>query len=181
MGRRRTTTIVGALVLLALVPLTLAACSSSSSDSAPPKHEDPLLRAKVFCSPRAQREIGTSLGAMPERVTDVEQSKTVSSCRYVFADGSLAISMKRFATVAAARDSFDAQARRRGRRPESPMLGEGFETNMTTDGSIVVRSGRDLFDVDAAALPPQFGNPPQDRSLIALAAAVTVIGHWKPG
>jgi hypothetical protein len=61
------------------------------------------------------------------------------------------------------------------------MLGEELEAFVTTDGSMVVRKDRDVLEVDVEHLPAQFGRPPQAHSVIALAVAVTTIGHWVPG
>jgi hypothetical protein len=178
-GRRVTIPILGGLVVLAL-----AACDSSSSTSSPTTstaaHEEEGS-PRVFCTERVENEIGTSLGVAPVRVTQPRRTKREYSCRYEFADGSMALSVIRYPTVAAAQAYTADAARTRGRRPEAPGLGEGLEALVTTDGSMIVRDQRDVLEVDVAALPPEFGQPPQPRSVIALATAVTIIGHWKPG
>lgn len=175
-GRRVTIPIVGVLIVIGI-----AACDSSSSSSAPPKARDPEPLARQFCNRRAQGEIGTSLGVAPEHVTVGRLARHVYSCRYVFPDGAIALSVRGFPDATAAKRYFRAQAARRGRRPEAPMLGEGLGAFVTTDGSMIVRKGRDVLDVDVSGLPSQFGAPPQDPSVVALAVAVTIIGHWVPG
>ena len=175
-GRRVTIPIVAVLVVIGIT-----ACDSSSSSSTPPPARDPEPLARQFCNRRAQGEIGTSLGVAPEHVTEGHLARHVYSCRYVFPDGAIALSVRGFGDATAAKRYFRTLAARRGRRPESPMLGEGLDAFITTDGSMIVRKGRDVLDVDVSGLPSQFGAPPQDRPIVALAVAVTILGHWEPG
>jgi hypothetical protein len=175
-GRRVTILIVAVLVVFGV-----AACDSSSSSSSPPPARDPEPLARLFCNRRAQDEIGTSLGVAPEHVTEGRLARRVYSCRYVFPDGAIALSVRGFPDTTAAKRYFRTLAARRGRRPEAPMLGEGLGAFITTDGSMIVRKGPDVLDVDVSGLPSRFGAPPQERSIVALAVAVTIIGHWEPG
>ena len=122
-----------------------------------------------------------SLGVTPERVTAPSTSDHSYSCRYIYSNGAIALSVERFATAAAATEHTAQIAQRRGRRPEPPQLGEGFDAFMTTDGSVVIRKGRDVLDVDVGSIPAPFGNPPQEKSVIARAIATTIVGHWSPG
>jgi hypothetical protein len=52
---------------------------------------------------------------------------------------------------------------------------------VTTKGSTVVRDHRDVLEVDVSAISPDFGRPSQPASVISLAVAVTILGHWVPG
>lgn len=175
-GRRVTILIVGVLIVIGI-----AACDSSSSSSSPPKPRDPEPLARQFCNQRAHGEIGTSLGVGPEHVTEGRLARHVYSCRYVFPDGAITLSVRGFPDAAAAQRYSGTLAARLGQRPEAPMLGEGLGAFLTTDGSMIVRKGPDVLQVDVSGLPSQFGAPPQDRSVVALAVAVTIMGHWEPG
>ena len=63
-----------------------------------------------------------------------------------------------------------------GKRPEVVSFGEG--AFITTNGSVIVRKDFKVLDVDVSKLPQQFGDPPQDRSNIALSIAATVMSCW---
>ncbi len=178
----RSVFVIGLLVVTALSACDSSGSSgSSASTTSRPVSRDPALRARVFCNRSLQREITASIGVAPTRVTKARLADHMYSCRYEFAGATIALSLKGFPDATAARHYFDEQARLRGRRPEPPMLGEGMRAFVTTDGSMIVRKGADILDVDAHTLPPQFGDPPQDRALVSLAVAVTIIGHWVPG
>jgi hypothetical protein len=170
------------LVAVATVVLAVLASGCASSDaSEPPPGRDPVARSRQFCAPQAQREISESLGTTPVRVTRVRFSDHVYSCRYVYRQGAISLMVTGFPTEHAAKQYADALARRRGRRPEPPAFGEEIAAFVTTDGSIVVRKNADVLVVDMAAMPESFGQPPQTRSVIAKAVAVTILGHWVPG
>lgn len=157
----------------------LAACSSGSLAMA--NRADPVPAAQRFCTARAQHEIARSLGVAPLRVSAPVLRDHHFGCRYEFPDGAIAVGVTGHRDARAARAQLAWIARTRGRRPEPPMLGEDLEAFVTTDGSTIVRAERDVLDVDVSSLPPRFGRPPQSPSVIALAVAVTVLGHWVPG
>jgi hypothetical protein len=167
--------VVGAVLALSTF---VAGCSSSSTASGPGPRPP---SARQFCNARARREVSTSLGVPMTRVPRARATKTRYACTYEFRDGSIGVSVTKLPSDAAARARFEAIARERGRRPEPPMLGEELEAFVTTNGSMIVRKDDQILDVDVAQLPPRFGRPPQARSVIALAVAVTTLGHWVPG
>ncbi len=167
--------IAGAVFVLAA---TAAGCSSSSLQSEPAPRRP---SARQFCNGRARREVSTSLGVSMLRVPRPHINARSYACTYDFGGGSIGMSVTKFATDADARARLEAIARQRGRRPEPPMLGEELEAFVTTNGSMIVRKDHEVLDVDVAHLPSQFGRPPQAHSVIALAVAVTTIGHWVPG
>jgi hypothetical protein len=176
-GVGRRSVVVGVAVGVAAV-LAVAGCSSSGgSDQAAPRPPS----ARQFCNARARREVSTSLGVPMLRTPEAHADAHRYECTYEFERGRIGMSVTKFANEREARARHTAIARERGRRPEPPMLGEELEAFVTTDGSMVVRKDRDVLEVDVAGLPEPFGRPPQARSVIALAVAVTTIGHWVPG
>ncbi len=128
-----------------------------------------------------EREIAISLGVAPSVVTRPRVTSRVYACRYRYRDGAIALSVRRFPDTDAAARYAAGLRRRRGQRPEPPELGDGLEAFMTNDGSVVVRKAREVLDVDVAALPQDFGEPPQPTNVVALAVATTIVGHWSPG
>jgi hypothetical protein len=148
------------------------------SGAAPDRRADRAPSARWLCDSRARREVSQSVGT-EVRITPPRHVRRMS-CTYALPAGTIAVSISGHRTVAGAREELDAIARRRGRRPESPMFGEGLQAFMTTDGSVIVRHGRDVLDVDAARLPPQFGQPAQSAPVVARAVAGTIVSRWVP-
>ncbi len=158
--------------------VAVAGCfSSGAASKAGPRPPS----ARQFCNERARREVSISVGVPMVRTPRPHENAHSYACTYEFTDGRIGVSVAKLASVADARARFEAIARERGRRPEPPMLGEELEAFVTTNGTIIVRKDNEILDVDVAHLPSQFGRPPQARSVIALAVAVTTIGHWVPG
>jgi hypothetical protein len=168
--------------LVAVVALSAGVfgCDSSSADARHPGR-DPAPAARLFCGPRAKREISTSLGIRPTRVSEPTLEKHRFSCHYLYPEGVIGLSVQGFPDGAAASRYVDRLGRQHGRRPEPPQLGESLSAFVTTDGSIVVRNRRDVLEVDVTALPADFGRPSQPASVVSLAVAVTILGHWVPG
>jgi hypothetical protein len=162
--------------LLAAV-LCVAGCSSSGTTN----RTVPRPSARQFCNARARREVSTSLGVRMLTTPKAHADEHRYACTYEFADGAIDMSVTKLTSERDAKARLAAIARERGRRPEPPMLGEEMEAFVTTDGSMVVRKDREVLEVDVGRLPKEFGQPPQARSVIALAVAVTTIGHWVPG
>lgn len=169
-----------ATALIAVVACGVSGCTSAESTRHAAK-PDPPAAATRFCSSGGAREISTSLGLTPEHVTPPRRTGHAYACRFVYPNGAIRVSFRRFPTAPAAAREVQAIAVRRGRRPEPPAFGEELHAMVTTDGSTIVRKARDVLDVDVGGLPAQFGSPPQAASVISLAVAVTIIGHWSPG
>jgi hypothetical protein len=158
--------------------VAVAGCASSGANG------DALPRppsARQFCNARARREVSTSLGVSMVQTPRAHADEHRYACTYAFAGGRIEMSVSKLASEQAARARLVTIAQARGRRPEPPMLGEELEAFVTTDGSMVVRKDRQILEVDVRGLPEQFGRPRQARSVIALAVAVTTLGHWVPG
>lgn len=129
----------------------------------------------MICSVEAQTDIASSIG-LKATVSTPTWVNDVYSCKYAYPNGTITLSVKEFASAAETSTEYKADATRLGRRPEIVSFGEG--AFITTNGSVIVRKDFKVLDIDVSALPPQFGEPPQDRSNIALSVAATVMSCW---
>jgi hypothetical protein len=159
------------------VVVLIGALGCSGSDAVPEMHAA-RAPARWLCDSRARREISQSLGAEVRIGTPRRQARR-TSCTYTLPTGTITVSVTRHRTPAGAREQLAAITRERGRRPEPPMFGEGLRAFATTDGSVVVRRGDAVLDVDAAQLP-RFGQPAQSPATAARAVAGTLLTRWVP-
>ena len=165
--------------------LAVAGCGSSSSTSSGatttakpaghPAGAQPSDSAKMICSSEAQTEIAASIGvkAAVSKPTWVDD---VYACKYVYPKGTITLSVKELNTKTQTTSVYNAFATKLGKRPEVVSFGEG--AFITTNGSVVVRKDFKVLNIDVTGLPQQFGQPPQDRSNIALSIAATVMSCW---
>ena len=173
------------IVVGGVAALTLAACSSSSSTPSArtsatiskPAGKNPSISAKMVCAPEAQAEMAQSLGVQPVQVTAPTWVDHLYSCRYVYPDGSFALSVKELSSTAETTAYYDGLGAQLGRRPDRIALGQG--AFLTTNGSLVVRKNYKVMLVDASQLPAQFGQPPQAPSDVALSVAAIIMTCWK--
>jgi len=175
---------VSGALLVAVVVLT--GCGSTSSASHAPSTvasraaeavgDNPSESAKMVCAAEAQSDIAGSLGVTPTQVTSPTWTDRVYACDYVYPGGKIALSVKELASASATATYFEEMGSRLGKRPDPPQLGDG--AFVTTDGSVVVRKDYKVLEVDISHLPMQFGDPPQDRSSVAVSVATTVMGCW---
>ena len=129
----------------------------------------------MICSVEAQTDIASSIG-LKATVSTPTWVNDVYACKYVYPTGTITLSVKELDSAAQTSAEYKADATRLGRRPEIVSFGEG--AFITTNGSVIVRKDFKVLDVDVSALPQQFGEPPQDRSNIALSVAATVMSCW---
>jgi hypothetical protein len=180
----------GALVV---VMVALAGCAGSSSDSAPvpkrpqqPEHvvaaaaqpagTRPSESAKMVCAHEAQSDIAGVLGVKPTKVTLPTWVDHLYSCRYVYPDGVMTLSVRELDSAADTTSYFDGLATTMGRRPDNLPIGEG--AFITTDGSVVVRKDYKVLTVDASQLPAAFGTLALVPTDVSTAVAMTVLGCW---
>ena len=129
----------------------------------------------MICSTEAQTDIAASLGvkATVSKPTWVDD---VYACKYAYPNGTFTMSVKELTDTAATTATYTAYATKLGKRPEVVSFGEG--AFITTNGSVIVRKDFKVLNVDVTRLPQQFGQPPQDRSNIALSIAAVVMSCW---
>jgi hypothetical protein len=170
---------------LALV--TFVGCSSSSSSQSArttgtydqPATPNPSVSAKMVCEAEVQAEIASSLGEQPTQVTTPTwvQADHLYSCRYVYPEGSFALSVKEMSSTAETTAYYNGLGTQFGRRPDRIALGQG--AFLTTNGSLVVRKNWKVMFVDVSQVPAQFGQPPQAPSDVALSIAAVIMTCWK--
>ena len=173
------------IVVAGVAALTLAACSSSSSTPSArtsatiskPAGKNPSISAKMVCAPEAQAEMAQSLGVQPVQVTAPTWVDHLYSCRYVYPDGSFALSVKELSSTAETTAYYDGLGAQLGRRPDRIALGQG--AYLTANGSLVVRKNYKVMLVDVSQLPAQFGNPAQAPPDTALSIAAIIMTCWK--
>lgn len=130
----------------------------------------------MICAPEAQREISTALGARMIRPPAPTWMDHRYSCAYIFANGTLDLSVKQLRNAASARRYVASLATRLGRRQRLAGLGQGAFT--TANDSVVVSKDNEVLVVDAQGLPARFGVPPEMRKNVAVSVAVTIMGCW---
>ena len=98
------------------------------------------------------------------------------SCRYVYANGAIALSVKELGTKAATVSYVSSLGRIAGRRADKLPLGQG--AFWTTNGSVVVRKDTKVLLVDAANLPPTLGRWSLNPAAVADTVATAIMGCW---
>jgi hypothetical protein len=170
--------------LLLVGGLAIAGCGSSSSNGSGattteagghPAGTQPSASSKMICQKEAQIDIASSLG-LKATVSTPTWIDDVYSCKYVYPDGTVTLSVKELLNAQQTTAAYKAFGTKLGKRPEIVSFGEG--AFITTNGSVIVRKDFKVLDVDVSKLPQQFGEPTQDRSNIALSIAATVMSCW---
>jgi hypothetical protein len=171
--------------LVLVLALGLAGCGSGSGSQAQtaatslskPAGANPSISSKMVCTPQTQSDVQQSLGVQPTQVTTPTWVNHLYTCRYVYPNGSFALSVKELSSTAETNGYYDQQAGQLGRRPDRIALGQG--AFLTTGGSLIVRKNYKVMTVDTSQLPAQFGNPPQVPSDVALSVAAIIMTCWK--
>ena len=171
----------------ALLATVLTGCASSQAAepaaSTPPPTlvsrlaEGPSDAAHLVCTTTADNEITGALGIDTTKPLAPTWKDHLYSCRYVFADGSMLLSVKDLGSAAATTSWFDGL---RDAAPGStPLSGMGDGAFQRADGSVVVRKDQAVLVVDVTALPANVGKPVRPRAVAARTVAQTVLICWK--
>ena len=172
---------VGLVALAASSPGAWGSVGMEAGAASQPAGIDPSAQAKMVCAPDAQSEIGASLGVQPVQVTTPTWIDHVYSCRYIFANGVIVLSVKELPNASATRRYFNGLGRRLGRRPQ-PLL-RGQAAFFTTNFSVIVRKDFKVLNVDVSRVPAQFGDPTLalDPAQVALNVTGTILKCWPGG
>ena len=166
--------------------ITLVGCGSSSTPqsartaaavASKPAGKNPSISSKMLCNRETQANLAQSLGVQPTQIPPPTWVDHTYTCRYVYPDGVLTLSVKELSSTAETTGYYDGLGRALGRRPNRYALGQG--AFLTTNGSLVVRKNYKVMDVDVSQLPGQFGAPPQVPSDVALSVGAIIMTCWK--
>jgi len=168
-----------------LAPLVAGACGSTAPTGvrtgttvhvAVPAGPNPSTSARMVCAPGAQRELAGALGVSTVAPITPTWVDHVYSCRYVYADGVITLSVKELSNRAQTTAYYRGLGARLGDTGSLSGLGQGAFT--TTNGSAVVRKDYKVLLVDVSGLPAQFGVPPTSAADIAVTVSDVILGCW---
>jgi hypothetical protein len=140
-----------------------------------PAGRQPSTISKMVCAPEAQREIAGALGVKATVATPTWVAHRYS-CRYVYPDGALELSVQELSSWDQTYAYFHSLAAGLGDTAPLANLGQGAFT--TRNGSVVVRKDWKVLLVDISALPSQFGVPPTSAADVAQTVADVILGCW---
>jgi hypothetical protein len=135
----------------------------------------PSQVSKMVCASEAPRDVGLALGEKAT-VTSPTWVSHLYTCRYVYPNATLTMSVKELSSVAETTAYFESLGAQLGMARSIGNLGQG--AFQTTNGSVVVRKDYKVLLVDSTGLPAQFGNPPTTSGDVAVTAAIVVLGCW---
>lgn len=180
MGDTRSSRAAGALAALAVL---VAGCApaggpapSAPLTTVPVPGDGPHASTVMVCADEGQEEISTLVGLRPTRVETPTWTDHVYSCRYVYPDGAIVLSVHELPDALHTSQRAEELAAQRGNAGFQPGLGEGAFA--TRDGSIVARKDYTLLVVDISGLPPAFGRPPVAPPDAAKLVAKAVLACW---
>lgn len=175
-------------IAVGLAAVIGSACGSASSTGAAPRIEatrvhialpagpNPSTSAKMVCGRETQRELANTLGVSTVSPITPTWVDHVYSCRYVYANGAIALSVKEVSNRAQTTAFFDMLGQQLGRTGALNGLGQGAFTS--TNGDVVVRKDYKVLLVDVSGLPAQFGVPATSSADIAVTVADVIMGCW---
>ncbi len=170
--RKRFLGLMAVLLLQAHVD-SVSALPSTNTESGP------AVTSKMVCAAEGQKEIAKALHMKPIRLVTPTWKNHLYSCRYVYATGTIGVSVKELADESASINYFNSLVKKRGKR--APFSGIGDAGFVTTDGSAVVRKDTSVLLVDVAKLPKKFGAPQRDPVVAAQAVAGALVDCWTHG
>jgi hypothetical protein len=141
-----------------------------------PVSANPSTSAKMICESDVKGEIYGLVGVQVTKPLTPSWNDHVYSCKYVYANGTMTLSVKELANKADTDAYFASLATTLHKARTIQSLGQGAFT--TTNQSAVVRKDYKVLTVDVSGLPPQFGSPPDPRGNVALNVAATIMSCW---
>ena len=143
---------------------------------AQPAGPNPSESAQMVCAPEAQSELASALGATTTAVTEPTWVDHDYSCRYMYPDGSMAMSVKELSSRAETSAYFASLRAQLGEAERLTGVAQG--AFVTTNGSLVLRKDYKVLLVDTSGLPEPFGNGYKTRDQVAVGVGMTVLGCW---
>lgn len=159
----------------ARVQKTAATTTTTTTLAPQPAGADPSISAKMICAPEAQKDLAKSLGVTATTVTTPTWVDHVYSCRYVYPNAGISLSLKELDSAADTTSYFDGLDQQLG-RTESLAMGEG--AFLTNTGSIVVRKDWKVLYIDVSQVPATFGQNSLRHRETAISIAFVILGCW---
>jgi hypothetical protein len=191
LGRMRTPYVGGGVVIvLALAGALLLLVGGGSSTKptpgrngtsigrhvAQPAGPNPSESAQMVCAPEAQKDLASALGVATTAVTSPTWNDHVYSCRYMYTDGTMALSVKELSNRAETTAYFNSLRDQLGQTERLTGVGQG--AFLTRNGSMVLRKDYKVLLVDTSGIPEPFGAGFNTRDQVAVGAGLTVLGCW---
>ena len=143
---------------------------------AQPAGPNPSESAQMVCAPEAQRELTSALGVTATMVTTPTWTDHVYSCRYVYPNGAIVVSVKELSSAAETTAYFTSLRAQFGESERLKGVAQG--AFVTSNGSLVLRKDYKVLFVDISGLPVPFGSGFTTRAQVAVGVGVTVLGCW---
>lgn len=150
-------------------PASPAAAAERSGDK-------PSVSAQMICADEAQREIQSALGVRPPRAPVSTWADHLYTCRYVYPDGVLVLSVKELPDAAATTAYYGAVRQRHSGGGDVPGLGQA--AYIAPGGSVLVRKDFKVLWIDVSGLPARFGQPAMSSGDAAFRVAFVIMGCW---
>ncbi len=166
------------IATLVLVALTITGCStgthaagntSGSNESA----NQPSPQARLACGLDAESDVVTALGVGPTQPLAPTWVNGVYSCRYVFANGVMVLSVEDHPNPTTALAAF---TKSQGTAETVPAVGQHAYALAT--GTLVVHKDDQVMTIDVSGMPPTFGMPPHPRNIDAITVADAILACW---
>jgi hypothetical protein len=131
----------------------------------------------LVCSREAREDLAGVLAAKPTQVTEPTWSDDLYTCNYVYADGTVTLSVKQLEDDPTTTAYFDMLGTSLGRLPDDIHLAQG--AFQAPDGSMVVRKDHTVLRVEVSQLPSGLDKGRLSAADVASAFAVTILQCWK--
>lgn len=130
----------------------------------------------MVCAPEAQKDLASALGVATTAVSDPTWVDHLYSCRYMYPDGAMALSVKELSSRSATTAYFKSLRAQLGEAERLSGVAQG--AFVTTNGSLVLRKDYKVLLVDTSDLREPFGSGYETRDQVAVGVGMTVLGCW---
>jgi hypothetical protein len=177
-------------VFVLAAALLVAGCGSSAKPGASsttattvpgghvaiPVSANPSISAKMICEEDVRDEVFDIVGLKPSQPLQPTWKDHVYSCKYVYPNGAMTLSVKELADKDQTDAYFASLATSLGKTKDIKFLGQGAFA--TKSGSVVVRKDYKVLTVDVSKVPAEFGTPPDKRSNVAINIGSEIMNCW---
>src|SRR2546421_11817943 len=157
-------------------PAPRGAGASSVRRVAQPAGRRPSESAGMGCGPEARKDLASALGVATTAVSDPTWVDHVYSCRYMYPNGAMALSVKELSSRTATTAYFKSLRAQLGEAERLSGVAQG--AFVTTNGSLVLRKDYKVLVVDTSGLPEPLVAGFKTRDQVAVGVGMTVLGCW---